>query len=63
MNWVDQNTIFLFLPCKTWGTIVIPADRTFTFLIAVRCRKEPSRYFCLGAFIILTMFLFLRPYA
>ena len=23
MNWVDQNTIFLFLPCKTWGTIVI----------------------------------------
>lgn len=58
MNWVDQNTIFLFLPCKTWGTIVILLIVLFTFLIAARCRKEPSRYFCLGAFIILTMFLF-----
>ena len=58
MNWIDQNTIFLFLPCKTWGTIVILLIVLFTFLIAARCRKEPSRYFCLGAFIILTMFLF-----
>ena len=23
MNWVDQNTIFLFLPCRTWGSIAI----------------------------------------
>lgn len=58
MNWVDQNTVFLFLPCKTWGTIVILLIVLFTFLIAMRCRKEPSRYFCLSAFIILTMFLF-----
>ena len=58
MNWIDQNTTFLFLPCKTWGTIVILLIVLFTFLIAARCRKEPSRYFCLSAFIILTMFLF-----
>ena len=58
MNWIDQNTTFLFLPCKTWGTIVILLIVLFTFLIAAHCRKEPSRYFCLGAFIILTMFLF-----
>ena len=58
MNWIDQNTVFLFLPCKTWGTIVIVLIVLFTFLIAMRCRKEPSRYFCLSAFIILTMFLF-----
>ena len=58
MNWVDQNTIFLFLPCRTWGSIAIVLIVLFTFLIALRCRKEPSRYFCLGAFIILTMFLF-----
>lgn len=58
MNWIDQNTVFLFLPCKTWGTIVILLIVLFTFVIAMRCRKEPSRYFCLGAFIILTMFLF-----
>lgn len=58
MNWVDQNTTFLFLPCKTWGTIVILLIVLFTFLIAMRCRREPSRYFCLGAFIILTMFVF-----
>ena len=58
LNWVDQNTIFLFLPCKTWGMIAIVLIVLFTFLIAMRCRKEPSRYFCLSAFIILTMFLF-----
>ena len=58
MNWIDQNTTFLFLPCKTWGTIVILLIVLFTFLIAAHCRKEPSRYFCLSAFIILTMFLF-----
>lgn len=58
MNWVDQNTVFLFLPCKTWGTIAILLIVLFTFFIAMRCRKEPSRYFCLSAFIILTMFLF-----
>ena len=58
MNWVDQNTTFLFLPCKNWGTIVILLIVLFTFLIAMRCRREPSRYFCLGAFIILTMFVF-----
>ena len=58
MNWVDQNTVFLFLPCKIWGTIAILLIVLFTFLIAMRCRKEPSRYFCLSAFIILTMFLF-----
>lgn len=57
-NWIDQNTLFLFLPCKTWGTIAILLIVLFTFLIAMRCRKEPSRYFCLGAFIILTMFVF-----
>ncbi len=58
LNWVDQNTIFLFLPCKAWGTIAIVLIVLFTFLIAMRCRKELSRYFCLSAFIILTMFLF-----
>ena len=58
MNWIDQNTVFLFLPCKTWGAIAILLIVLFTFLIAMRCRKEPSRYFCLSAFIILTMFLF-----
>ena len=58
MNWVSQDTVFLFLPCRTWGSIAIVLIVLFTFLIALRCRKEPSRYFCLGAFIILTMFLF-----
>ena len=57
-NWISQDTVFLFLPCKTWGTIAILLIVLFTFVIALRCRKEPSRYFCLGAFIILTMFLF-----
>ena len=58
MNWVSQDNVFLFLPCRTWGFIAIVLIVLFTFLIALRCRKEPSRYFCLGAFIILTMFLF-----
>ena len=58
MNWVDQNTYFLFLPCRVWGTIAILLIVLFTFLIALKCRKERSEYFCLGAFIILTMFLF-----
>ena len=58
MNWVDQNTVFLFLPCRIWGTIAIVLIVLFTFLIGIRCRKDPSGYFCLSAFIILTMFLF-----
>ena len=58
MNWIGQDTTFLFLPCKTWGTIAILLIVLFSFLIAMRCRKESSRYFCLGAFIILTMFVF-----
>lgn len=58
LNWVSQDTSFLFLSCRTWGTIVILLIVAFTLLISLRNRTDSSKYPLLGAFIILTMFVF-----
>ena len=58
LNWVSQDTSFLFVSCRTWGTIVILLIVAFTLLISLRNRTDSSKYPLLGAFIILTMFVF-----
>lgn len=58
MNGVDQDTGFLFLPTKIWGTIAILMIVLFTFIIAKYCLDMPYKYYLLSAFIILTMFTF-----
>lgn len=39
MNWVDQNTIFLFLPCRTWGPLPV-LTVLFTFLLPCVAEKN-----------------------
>lgn len=58
LNGADQNTIFLFLPCKVWSSLVILLIVLLSFVIGVRCRNKTYCYFLLGSFIILTMFTF-----
>lgn len=58
LNGADQNTIFLFLPCKVWSSLVILLIVLLSFVIGVRCRNKTYCYFLLSSFIILTMFTF-----
>ncbi len=58
LNWVSQDHIFLFLPCKTWGTIVIFFIVIVTFIISLKTKETQAKYPLIGAFIILTMFVF-----
>lgn len=57
-NWISQDNTFLFFSCKTWGLIVILLIVLFTFVISLRCKGDNTKYPLLGAFIILTMFVF-----
>lgn len=58
MNRADQNTLFLFLPVRVWGSIAILLIVLFSFIIARHCQDVPYKYYLLSAFIILTMFTF-----
>lgn len=58
LNWVSQDNTFFLLSCKTWGTVVILLIVLFTFIFGLRMKENPRKYPVLGAFIILTMFLF-----
>lgn len=57
-NWISQDTTFLFLSFKSWGTVAILLIVLFTFIISLRTGKDSSKYPLLGAFVILTMFVF-----
>lgn len=58
LNWVSQDNTFLFLRYKTWGTIVILLIVVITFIISLRIKEAQAKYPLIGAFIILTMFVF-----
>lgn len=58
MNGVEQDSNFLFLPARIWGSIAILLIVLFTFVIAKHCQDAPYKYYLLSAFIILTMFTF-----
>lgn len=58
LSWVSQDTRFLFLPAKTWGTIVIVLIVASVFYFSHRMKKDPAKYVLLGAYIALTMFTF-----
>lgn len=57
-NWTGQDNNFLFFSFRQWGSLVIVLIVVFTFVISLRMRKDNTKYPLLGAFIILTMFLF-----
>lgn len=58
LNWVSQDNTFLFFSYRTWGVIIILLIVLFTFIISLRNREDSTKYPLLGAFIILTMFVF-----
>ncbi len=58
LNWVDQNGYFLGLTYKTWGTIAIVLIVAGSAVISFRCKKSPSKYCFIGAFIVTMMFMF-----
>lgn len=58
LNYVSQDNAFFFLRYRDWGTLVILFIVVITFLISLIRKKDPSKYSLLGAFIILTMFVF-----
>ncbi len=58
LNFKSQDTVFLFLPVKTWGTIAIVVIVIGTFLLAFKKWTSNTDYFLLGTFIITTMFTF-----
>lgn len=58
LNWSSQDNVFLFMSYRQWGNLVILLIVAFTFVISLRKRGDSSKYPLLGAFIILTMFVF-----
>lgn len=59
-NWVDQNEVFMFLPMRVWGTVIILLSVILSAYVFFKLRKreDKSRYFLSGAVVIGTMFLF-----
>ncbi len=57
-NWVDQTTNFLFLQCKTWGSIAIVASVLLSAFVFFKMKKDKSKYFLSMAVLIAFVFLF-----
>lgn len=58
LNWYSQETLFLGLPCQTWGFIAIVLAASFALVLGLRLRTLTQKYFITGAFLILTVFTF-----
>ncbi len=57
-NWASQNDKFLFLECRTWGTIAIFVAVGLSAWIFFRAKEEKSKYFLSMAALVTVMFLF-----
>ncbi len=58
LNWYPQDTVFLGMPCTSWGFLAIVLAVLFCLLIGYRFRRVSGRYPLMGAFLILTVFTF-----
>ena len=58
LNWVSQNNTFLGLPYRTWGWLAIFAAVAVTLVLGLRNRQDMEKYPFLGAFLLLTIFVF-----
>ncbi len=56
--WASQDTLFIGLSIKTWGTIAILLIVFFTFFISYKNLEDDRLYAILASFIIVTMFTF-----
>ncbi|MCI8528832.1 MAG: phospholipid carrier-dependent glycosyltransferase [Lachnospiraceae bacterium] len=58
LNWISQDNLFLGLPCRIWGWSAIVIAIAVTLLLGLRNRKDSEKYPFLGAFLMLTIFVF-----
>lgn len=57
-NWASQSDKFLFVECRTWGTIAIFAAVGLSAWIFFRLKEDKAKYFLSMAALVSIMFLF-----
>lgn len=58
LNWQGQDGLFLGLSYQRWGTLFIVLTVVAATFFSLRTKKDESKYFYLGAFIVSCVFLF-----
>ncbi len=59
LNWESQDGAGLLgITYKNWGTVAIVLTVAAATIMSLRCKKERSKYYFLGAFIVTCVFLF-----
>lgn len=58
LDWASQEGKFLFFTYNTWGTIFIVLIVIIAAFISMKAKKDGSKYYFVGAFIVISMFLF-----
>lgn len=58
LNWIGQDGYLIGMAYKTWGTVAIVLTVIASIVISLRCKKNPSKYYFIGAFIVTCVFMF-----
>jgi len=58
LNWAGQDGYLIGITYKTWGMAAIVLTVVFSIIISLRCKKSPSKYYFIGAFIVTCVFMF-----
>lgn len=58
LNWTGQDGYLIGITYKTWGMMAIVLTVVFSIIISLRCKKSPSKYYFIGAFIVTCVFMF-----
>ncbi len=58
LNWAGQDGYLIGITYKTWGMMAIVLTVVFSIIISLRCKKSPSKYYFIGAFIVTCVFMF-----
>lgn len=56
LNWSAQESTFLFFTYNQWGTFFIYTIVAVAAIMNFRSKKDVSKYFYIGAFIVISMF-------
>ena len=57
-SWVSQEALFLGLPCRFWGGLMVAAAILMTFLFCFRLKRDAAKYPLLSAFLLISIFVF-----
>lgn len=58
LNWKGQDGLFMGLSYQRWGSVFIVLTVLAATFLSLRVKKDRSKYFYLGAFIVTCVFLF-----